>query len=78
MTNALLEGVSVMLVGMGTVLVFLCIMIISMHLMSAGVKYLNKFFPEPVAVQNNGKSKKVSNNDEEIALAIATAMFAKK
>ena len=60
MTNALLEGVSVMLVGMGTVLVFLCIMIISMYLMSAGVKYLNKFFPEPVAVQNNGKSKKVS------------------
>lgn len=78
MTNALLEGVSVMLVGMGTVLVFLCIMIFSMHLMSAGVKYLNKFFPEPVAVQNNGKLKKVSNNDEEIALAIATAMFAKK
>lgn len=78
MTEALLEGCSVMLVGMGTVLLFLCIMIISMNIMACVVKYLNKICPEPVSVTTTSKNKKSSSNDEEVALAVAVAMFADK
>jgi len=68
------EGLSMMLVGMGTVLVFLCIMIIAMHIMSACVRKLNEIFPEPVAAGANVK-KKANNDDSEVAAAIVAAMF---
>ena len=72
------EGLSMMLVGMGTVLVFLCIMIIAMHIMSACVRKLNEIFPEPVAVTGGSKAKLKSSDDSEIAAAIVAAMFSKK
>ena len=71
------EGLSMMLVGMGTVLVFLCIMICAMFIMSACVKKLNEIFPEPVAVTAGNKSKAKSSDDSEIAAAIVAAMFKK-
>lgn len=72
------EGLSMMLIGMGTVLAFLCTMIISMFIMSAIVRKLNEIFPEPVAQPAGGKVKKASSNDEEIAAAIVASMFRAK
>lgn len=73
------EGLAMMLIGMGTVLVFLCIMIVSMFIMSAVVRKLNEIFPEPVVQAAGSKVKKVSSsNDEEIAAAIVAAMFGRK
>ena len=68
------EGLSMMLVGMGTVLVFLCILICAMFIMSACVKKLNEIFPEPVAAPV-GNKKKVTSDDSEIAAAIVAALF---
>ncbi len=72
------EGFSMMLVGMGTVLIFLCIMICAMFIMSACVKKLNEIFPEPVAATAGAKKQTKSSDDSEIAAAIVAAMFSKK
>lgn len=77
MNEILMEGLSVMCIGMGTVLVFLCILIFAMNIMSAVVAYLNKIFPEVAAEPAGAKAKKTSSNDEEIAAAIVAAMFKK-
>ena len=69
------EGFSMMLVGMGTVLVFLCIMICAMNIMSACVKKINEIFPEPVAQTAGTKKSVKSSDDSEIAAAIVAAMF---
>ncbi len=71
-----IQGLVAMCIGMGTVLSFLCLMIIVMHIMSAIVKKLNLIFPEVIA-QPAGVKKVSSSNDEEIAVAILSAMFRK-
>ena len=78
MNGLLMQGVSVMLIGMGTVVAFLCITIISMFVMSFVVGKLNKLFPEAVPA-TAGAAKKVatSSDDSEIAAAIVAAMFRK-
>jgi len=43
-TNLILEGFKFMGLGMGTVFLFLIIMIVSMNIMST---IIHKFFPEP-------------------------------
>ena len=69
------DGFTMMLIGMGTVLIFLCLMIIAMYVMSFAVKKLNEKFPEAVPVVAGAK-KTIANNDEsEIAAAIVAAMF---
>lgn len=77
MNELLIEGLSAMLIGMGTVLSFLCLMIISMFFMSKIVKKLNEIFPEAVPVQAGAK-KVSASDDSEIAAAIVAAMFGKK
>ena len=68
--SLLKEGLFVMIIGMGTVFIFLSVMILIMHLNSFIMqKVINKYFPEEVL--ENKKIQK--NNDEEIALAIACA-----
>ena len=75
MSEVLSEGLAMMLIGMGTVLMFLCIMIICMYVMSWAVTKINKIFPEPIVqVAGGGKSKTVSGDDSEIAAAIVAAM----
>ena len=75
MDIALLEdGFIVMIIGMGTVIVFLSIMIFAMHLNGKVLQVLNKFFPEEIPVEKKPVQK--SDNNEEIALAIACAMAA--
>ena len=76
MNETLMQGVSVMLIGMGTVVAFLCITIISMFVMSFVVGKLNKLFPEAVpAVAGGAKKAVTSNDDSEIAAAIVAAIF---
>ena len=76
MNETLLQGISVMLIGMGTVVTFLCITIISMFAMSFIVGKLNKFFPEAVpAVAGGTKKAATSSDDSEIAAAIVAALF---
>lgn len=74
MNENLLVGLELMVLGMGFVLSFLCIMVGAMYLMSAFVKYLNKIFPEELEIVEK-KSKKISSSDEElIAVALAAAV----
>lgn len=70
-------GFTLMGIGMGTVLVFLCILIGSMRIMSTIVLYLNKIFPEKVETVQKAVKKVVSNDDEAIAVALA-AIVARK
>lgn len=68
------EGFIVMVIGMGTVFVFLTIMIFAMNINSYILKIVSKYFPEEIPVDKTALKKKVTNNDEEIALAIACAI----
>lgn len=70
-------GFTLMGIGMGTVLVFLCILIGSMRIMSMIVLYLNKIFPEKVETVQKAVKKVVSNDDEAIAVALAAIMARK-
>ena len=77
MNEQLFEGLSAMLIGMGTVLSFLCLMIISMFIMSKIVRKLNEIFPEAVPQVAGGVKKISAGDDSEIAAAIVAAMFKK-
>ena len=78
MNETLMQGVSVMLIGMGTVVAFLCVTIISMFVMSFIVGKLNKLFPEAVPATAGGAKKvATSNDDSEVAAAIVAALFRK-
>lgn len=77
MNELLAQGLAVMCIGMGTVLAFLCITILSMFVMSKVVRKLNEIFPEAVP-QSAGPAKAVkSNDDENIAVAILAAVLKK-
>lgn len=75
MNELLVEGLSAMLIGMGTVLSFLCLMIISMFFMSKIVKKLNEIFPEAAVAGTGTKKTITSGDDSEVAAAIVAAMF---
>ena len=77
MNGLLIQGISVMCIGMGTVVAFLCMTILSMNIMSAVVRKLNQLFPEAVPAVAGNASKKVASNDDDsaIAAAIVAAMF---
>lgn len=70
-------GFTLMGIGMGTVLVFLCVLIGSMRIMSTIVLHLNKIFPEKVETVQKAVKKVVSNDDEAIAVALAAIMARK-
>ena len=79
MNETLMQGISVMLIGLGTVVAFLCITILSMFVMSFIVGKLNKLFPEAVpAVAGGAKKAIASGDDSEIAAAIVAALFKKR
>ena len=67
------EGTIIMCIGMGTVFVFLTIMIFAMNINEIVLKFVGKYFPEEVPEIKCNK-KKVENSDDEIALAIACAV----
>ncbi len=65
------EGLFVMIIGMGTVFVFLSVMIFAMALNSLVMqKIINKYFPEEIPTK---KTPQTNTSDEAIALAIACA-----
>ncbi len=71
--NLLLEGLTTMAIGMGFVLLFLCLLILAMNIMSKVIAYVNTIFPEVVATAQSTKNtaKNTANDDEAIALALA-------
>ena len=78
MNETIMQGVSVMLIGMGTVVAFLLITILAMNVMSCVVGKLNQLFPEAVPATAGGARKvATSGDDSEIAAAIVAAMFRK-
>ena len=78
MNGLLIQGISVMCIGMGTVVMFLCMTILAMYSMSAVVGKLNQLFPEAVpAVAGGAKKVASSNDDSEVAAAIVAALFRK-
>ena len=78
MNELLIEGLSAMLIGMGTVLCFLCLMIVSMFVMSKVVRRLNEIFPEAVPAGAGVNKKPAASDDSEVAAAIVASMFRKQ
>ena len=77
MNEVLVQGLTAMALGMGVVLSFLIMLIVSMCVMSSVVGYLNKLFPEAIpapAKSNAKKSASAGKEDEQVALAIAVAV----
>lgn len=70
-TNLVFEGLKFMVLGMGTVFLFLILMIVMMNVMSY---LIHKYFPEPVAApsvpQVTPEQKKNNNKIAAIAAAI--------
>ncbi len=75
MSETLLEGLTLLCMGMGFVLSFLCVMIVSMTIMSRIVKYLNQIFPE--VVETTERKSVAADDCAAIALAIVAAKFRK-
>ena len=73
MISTVLEGLGIMITGMGVVFGFLIILIFSMLIMANVMKFLNKLFPEAEPEQKISKPKRAGKEDEEIAVAIAVA-----
>ena len=74
-TNLVMEGVKFMFLGMGTVFVFLIIMIYAVNLMSF---IIHKFFPEPHAVEepvsSNVQQAGNADSKKKIVAAITAAI----
>lgn len=68
------NGLILMIVGLGAVLIFLTVMIFSMGIMSKAVKYLNKLFPEVTGEVTTAVKKTAASVDDAIAVAIAAIM----
>ncbi|MCR5265446.1 MAG: OadG family protein [Cyanobacteria bacterium RUI128] len=73
MNEIISEGLVMMCIGMGTVLLFLCTLIIAMNIMSFCVAKLNEIFPE-VTPAVPGSKPAVTSNDDAVAVAIAVAI----
>ena len=72
-TNLIVEGFKFMGLGMGTVFIFLIIMIASMNLMSI---VIHKFFPEPESVPTPTRNPSVApkQDNKKIIAAITAAI----
>lgn len=73
------EGGTLMLIGMGVVLLFLCTLIFAMSIMSKVVIRLNEIFPEAIPeVKSKSSKKSVTSIDDTIVAAIAAAIARKR
>jgi oxaloacetate decarboxylase gamma subunit len=75
-TNLVLEGIKFMVLGMGTVFVFLGVMIVVMNLMS---KIIHKYFPEPApSASSPGVTSDGADKKKVVAAIVAAIMEDKK
>ena len=72
------DGCFLMIIGMGSVFIFIQLMIWAMHINAKIIKLLNVKFPEIIQEDKYSSNKKTTNNDAEIALAIACAFAQRK
>jgi len=72
-TNLIVEGFKFMGLGMGTVFLFLIVMIFAMNFMS---KIVNKFFPEPKVSESTAAAvaANTQDNSKKVAAAITAAV----
>ena len=77
-TDIIMVGVNLMFIGMGTVFLFLMIMIFAMNLSHKLIEIINKYYPEETINIENNKTKKQNTDLAEIALAIACALKKKE
>ena len=73
-----INGLTLLGIGMGFVLIFLVILIFAMFVMSLIVGYLNKVFPEAVEEVKTVAKKAATGVEEAIALAIAASIARKR
>lgn len=71
-TNLVFEGVKFMILGMGTVFLFLSLMIAFMNVMSA---VIHKFFPEPKPSPSVPKTEAKQDDNKKIVAAITAAIM---
>jgi len=69
-TNLILEGIKFMFLGMGTVFVFLIVMIACMNIMSS---IINRYFPEPQS-SVDGATATTQVDNKKIVAAITAAI----
>ena len=62
------EGLRLMMIGMSTVVAFLCLLVVVMHLSAVFFRFYHRAFPEIEEVAP--KSKATSQRDVAIALAV--------
>ncbi|NPA66929.1 MAG: pyruvate carboxylase [Epsilonproteobacteria bacterium] len=74
-TNLVLEGVKFMILGMGTVFVFLGMMIAVMNVMS---KIIHKYFPEPIPSATPTVTTGTEDKKKVVAAIMAAIMEDKK
>ena len=67
------DALFVMVIGMGTVFVFLTVMIWAMDLNGKVLQFVNKIWPEELPPEAK-PVRRAAEDDSEIALAIACAM----
>ena len=72
-TDTIIIGVNLMFIGMGTVFIFLLIMIFAMEISHKLIEILNKYFPEEDTTVSAKKNKKENNDNSQLAIAIACA-----
>ena len=70
-TNLVIEGFKFMGLGMGTVFIFLMVLIVLMNVMST---LIHKFFPEPQASNASSNGNANNNDNKKVIAAISAAI----
>jgi|GEM_PF-5279578 len=65
----LITGTYLMIIGMIVVISFLCLLILTMHGVAWGLKYVNKYIPE--VIPEKDRSERVFEQQDEIAVVVA-------
>ena len=75
MFETLKAGCYILAIGMSTVFIFLAIMIYVMEFSAKIIQIINKYWPEEIEEDKYAtNNKKKTDNDAEVALAIACAL----
>lgn len=77
MDTLLYEGIQIMVLGMGTVFMFLVILIVTMGIIAKFIKLINKILPEPAEAKPAQPPAVSADEGSAIAIAIAAAYMKK-